>query len=68
MKRFGPVSGGSCFDVGTGRLTNCAPVQTLRQAARERLEISDLIIRGDLIPGLTHRKNVALMRGTKRAS
>ena len=68
IKRFGPVSGGTCFDVGTGRLTNCEPVKSLREAARERLEISDLIIRGDLIPGLAKRKNVALTRGTKRTS
>jgi phosphoglycerol transferase MdoB-like AlkP superfamily enzyme len=59
MKRFGAVSGGNCFNIQTGALTSCEPVRTLREAAMQRLEISDLIIRGDLIPALTHRRTIA---------
>jgi phosphoglycerol transferase MdoB-like AlkP superfamily enzyme len=59
MKRFGPVSGGSCFNVKTGVVISCDPVRALRETAMERLEISDLIIRGDLIPGLTRRQRIA---------
>jgi phosphoglycerol transferase MdoB-like AlkP superfamily enzyme len=55
MKRFGPASGGSCFDMRSGMASSCEPIKMLREAAKERLEISDLIIRGDLIPGLTNR-------------
>ena len=65
VKRFGPTSGGSCFDIQTSALAHCEYVQRLRFAARERLEISDLIIRGDLIPALTKRKTTSQAKGPK---
>jgi phosphoglycerol transferase MdoB-like AlkP superfamily enzyme len=53
MKRFGRVSSARCYNVKTGESTDCESLEVLRRAAVERLEISDLIVRGDLIPVLT---------------
>jgi phosphoglycerol transferase MdoB-like AlkP superfamily enzyme len=53
VNRFGPVSASSCYEAATGRAFDCGPLAGLRREARQRLEISDLIIRGDLIPAVT---------------
>jgi lipoteichoic acid synthase len=53
INRFGPTSASSCHQADTGRALDCGPLAERRRQARERLEISDLIIRGDLIPALT---------------
>ncbi len=52
LNRFGPTSGSSCYESETGRPFDCRSLESWRRHARERLEISDLIIRGDLIPSL----------------
>jgi phosphoglycerol transferase MdoB-like AlkP superfamily enzyme len=56
MKWSGAVSGGTCYDIETGREIACDPLEPLRSLVLERLEISDLIVRGDLIRHLTDRK------------
>jgi len=44
---------GTCYAVRTGQRVDCGPVERQRREARDRLEVSDLVIRGDLIPSLT---------------
>jgi len=44
---------GTCYAVKTGQRVDCRPVEPQRREARDRLEVSDLVIRGDLIPSLT---------------
>lgn len=46
----------ACFDAKTGRSIDCSVAAERRREAQARLQISDLIIRGDLIPILTQRK------------
>jgi phosphoglycerol transferase MdoB-like AlkP superfamily enzyme len=53
MKRLGHGSGGACYDIEAGRPISCEAVELRRATATERLEISDMIVRGDLIPALT---------------
>jgi phosphoglycerol transferase MdoB-like AlkP superfamily enzyme len=53
MKRLGHDSSGACYDIKAGRPIACAAIEARRAVAAERLEISDLIVRGDLIPALT---------------
>jgi phosphoglycerol transferase MdoB-like AlkP superfamily enzyme len=53
MKRLGSASAGACYDIETGRVSNCENLQALRRLALERLEVSDLIVRGDLIREIT---------------
>lgn len=53
VNRFGPVSASTCYQAETGRAFGCELLASSRREARQRLEISDLIIRGDLIPALT---------------
>jgi lipoteichoic acid synthase len=50
---FGPTSASSCYEVETGQKLDCVPLDGRRREARRRLEISDLIIEGNLIPTLT---------------
>jgi lipoteichoic acid synthase len=41
-----------CFEVRSGRQVSCQLLETLRRQALETLEVSDLIIRGNLVPVL----------------
>ena len=41
-----------CFNLETGDVTGCAPLEGLRPRAEERLRMSDLIIGADLIPDI----------------
>jgi phosphoglycerol transferase MdoB-like AlkP superfamily enzyme len=43
---------GTCYAVTTGRRVDCAVVAAQRREARARLEVSDLVVRGDLVPSL----------------
>jgi lipoteichoic acid synthase len=46
---------GTCYGVTTGRAIDCSGIDGQRREARERLQVSDLIVRGDLIPTLGRR-------------
>jgi hypothetical protein len=46
------LTAGSCYAVKTGRRVDCALVAEQRREARARLEVSDLVVRGDLVPSL----------------
>jgi lipoteichoic acid synthase len=46
------VTAGTCYAVKTGQRVDCSMVAGQRREARNRLEISDLVVRGDLIPSL----------------
>ena len=52
VNRLGATSASRCYEVGSGRPVDCEPLEERRREARERLEMSDLIIQGDLIPTL----------------
>lgn len=52
IQRFGAGSGPACYVIASGQSIDCAQLERQRQAARERLEISDLVVQGDLIPAL----------------
>lgn len=52
INRFGPSSRSTCYEFTTGQTTNCKLLEGRHHEARERLEISDLIIQGNLIPYL----------------
>jgi lipoteichoic acid synthase len=54
--RLGPVSARTCYEVKTGQVIDCERLKASRRMAREQLEISDTIIRSDLIPVLTDGK------------
>jgi phosphoglycerol transferase MdoB-like AlkP superfamily enzyme len=62
INRFGPATLSACYEVGTGRALNCGLLEERRREALERLEMSDLIIRGDLIRALGARQNFSLAR------
>lgn len=53
VNRFGHSVASRCYQAETAERVDCAPLAALQQVARERLEISDLIVQGDLIPALT---------------
>jgi lipoteichoic acid synthase len=55
IQRFGTESGPACFEIASGQPVDCILLESQRRAARERLEISDLIVQGDLIPLLGDR-------------
>lgn len=59
VNRFGPASASSCYEAATGRRRDCAPLAERRRQARQRLEISNLIVEGDLIPALTDSFHVS---------
>ena len=46
------VAAGTCYAVATGARVDCAVVAAQRREARARLEVSDLVVRGDLVPSL----------------
>ena len=50
VNRLGPIAHSMCYEMESGRRIDCEPFESQRQNAREELEISDLIIRGNLIP------------------
>lgn len=52
VNRFGRTGASRCYEAESGRPADCGPLEPKRRDARERLEISDLIIQGDLIPEL----------------
>jgi phosphoglycerol transferase MdoB-like AlkP superfamily enzyme len=53
VNRFGRSAASRCFEAATAERIDCAPFEATQREARERLEISDLIVQGDLIPALT---------------
>jgi hypothetical protein len=53
VNRFGRTLASRCYDAATAARVDCEPLDAMRQRARERLEVSDTIIQGDLIPALT---------------
>jgi lipoteichoic acid synthase len=53
VRQLGTIAGLKCYEVATGQVVDCHPLRDRHRAALERLEISDAIIRGDLIPSLT---------------
>lgn len=52
VNRFGPISNSTCYEAATGRSLDCAALEARRREAIERLQISDTIVYGDLIPTL----------------
>jgi lipoteichoic acid synthase len=46
------LTAGTCYAVHTGQRVDCGPVEPQRREARDRLEVSDLVIRGDLVQSL----------------
>ena len=46
------LTAGTCYAVTTGRRVDCSIVAGQRREARNRLEVSDLVIRGNLIQSL----------------
>jgi lipoteichoic acid synthase len=46
------LADGTCYTVTTGEPVDCAVVAEQRREARTRLEVSDLVVRGDLVPTL----------------
>jgi lipoteichoic acid synthase len=47
------LAAGTCYAVNTRRRVECTGIEQRRREARDRLEVSDLVIRGNLIQGLT---------------
>jgi len=56
INRPGPISASSCYEARIGRRVDCTPLAERRRAAHQRLELSDLIIEGDLIPALAGQR------------
>lgn len=46
------LAAGTCYAVNTRQRVDCAGIEPRRREARDRLEVSDLVIRGNLIEGL----------------
>jgi phosphoglycerol transferase MdoB-like AlkP superfamily enzyme len=57
------LTAGTCYAVKTGRRVDCTAVHDQRREARNRLEVSDLVIRGNLIQSL-HASGIS--RGDNR--
>ncbi|MDP8922323.1 MAG: LTA synthase family protein, partial [Chloroflexota bacterium] len=57
VNRLGPISAATCYEAATGQAVDCQPLAERRLEARRRLEASDLIIEGDLIPSLAARRD-----------
>jgi lipoteichoic acid synthase len=55
VNHFGRTLASRCYDADTAALVDCEPLEARRREARERLEVSDFIVQGDLIPSLTPR-------------
>ncbi|MCC7367833.1 MAG: LTA synthase family protein [Chloroflexi bacterium] len=52
VNRFGRTLASRCYEATTAELIDCEPLDEVRQQVRERLEVSDIIVQGDLIPQL----------------
>jgi len=52
-----------CFDIRTGERIDCQPLAAARRQGREQMEISDLVVRGDLVTEL-RRPTVTAPRRT----
>lgn len=52
INRFGLISNSKCFNIETGKSINCKPLEMKRSEGLKQLEISDMIIKNDLIPKL----------------
>ena len=59
INRFGPASNSTCYEIATGRKIHCELLEERRREALKRLEVSDLILRDDLIPTLRDVSNTA---------
>jgi hypothetical protein len=46
------VAAGTCYAINTRRRIECTGIEERRREALKRLEVSDLVIRGNLIQGL----------------
>ena len=58
LNGFGTISASRCYEVASGKLLDCGPLEGKRRDALEQLEMSDLIIRGNLIPFLRDAKRI----------
>jgi phosphoglycerol transferase MdoB-like AlkP superfamily enzyme len=63
VRRIGGFARFTCYEVETGVFVDCVAVKDRHRAARERLEVSDAIVRGDLIPTLSARARAAPSHG-----
>jgi phosphoglycerol transferase MdoB-like AlkP superfamily enzyme len=52
VNRFGRASASRCYEAANAERIDCEPLEAIQREARERLELSDLIVQGDLIPAL----------------
>ena len=52
VNRFGGPVASHCYEAATAERIDCAPFESLQRDARERLEASDMIVQGDLVPVL----------------
>lgn len=59
VNRFGRVGASRCYEAATAERIDCEPFEALQREARERLEISDMIVQGDLIPALLDARATA---------
>lgn len=57
VNRFGRPEVSRCYDAESAVRIDCEPLGALQREARQRLEISDLIVQGDLIPALLSARN-----------
>jgi lipoteichoic acid synthase len=51
-KQFGRTVASRCYEAATAEAIDCEPLAPLQRETRERLEISDTIVQGNLIPTL----------------
>ena len=54
LNRFGAISNSICYELETSRTIDCTFLEEQRRKALTHMEISDLIVRNDLIPALSH--------------
>lgn len=59
VNRFGRVAASRCYEAATAERIDCEPLEAIQREARERLELSDLIVQGDLIPALVDAPTTA---------
>jgi lipoteichoic acid synthase len=60
--RLGSASDSTCYDIESARRVDCGFLEGKAHEAREQLEISDLILRGNLIPSLARPGNMRAAR------
>jgi lipoteichoic acid synthase len=70
VRQVGRIARFTCYEVKTGRVVDCHPLEDRHRAALERLKLSDTVIRGDLIPALNgqgpHRSRPVMFARTHR--